>query len=179
MRNAYKMQKTGTHTRVSIKGFCDTLGRQHTDYNDHCGKLFFWFRYFLVSFVFREGDPCILMNYVWIKFQMLKLTNFDEHFQLWIWLHKDWWFLMEIRWMLPFISSCSVVAWLVFFCDRLWKVWNLQQQLVFWVVATQIFVIFTPNLRDMIQFDEHIFEMGWNHQLVFQFFDPPPGCNRE
>ena len=71
--------------------------------------------------------------------------------------------------------SSPTVAWL-----RGWsKVWNLQQQLVFWVVATQIFVIFTPNLRDMIQFDEHIFEMGWNHQLVFQFFDPPPGCNRE
>ena len=29
----------------------------------------------------------------------------------------------------------------------------------------QIFFIFTPILREMIQFDEHIFQMGWNHQL--------------
>ena len=28
------------------------------------------------------------------------------------------------------------------------------------------FFIFTPLLREMIQFDEHIFQMGWNHQLV-------------
>ena len=36
-----------------------------------------------------------------------------------------------------------------------------------WVVATQIFFIFTPKLGEMIQFDEHIFQRGWfNHQLV-------------
>ena len=30
-----------------------------------------------------------------------------------------------------------------------------------------IFDIFTPILGEMIQFDEHIFQMGWfNHQLV-------------
>ena len=30
----------------------------------------------------------------------------------------------------------------------------------------QIFLIFTPNPGEMIQFDEHIFQMGWfNHQL--------------
>ena len=29
-----------------------------------------------------------------------------------------------------------------------------------------IFFIFTPNLGEMMQFDEHIFQMGWfNHQL--------------
>ena len=34
----------------------------------------------------------------------------------------------------------------------------------------QIFFIFSPNLGDMIQFDDHIFQMGWfNHQLE-QFF---------
>ena len=27
-------------------------------------------------------------------------------------------------------------------------------------------LFFTPNLGEMIQFDEHIFQMGWNHQLV-------------
>ena len=38
---------------------------------------------------------------------------------------------------------------------------------VFWVVATQTFFIFTLILGEMIQFDEHIFQMGWfNHQLV-------------
>ena len=32
-------------------------------------------------------------------------------------------------------------------------------------VASNIF-IFTPNPGEMIQFDEHIFQMGWfNHQL--------------
>ena len=34
------------------------------------------------------------------------------------------------------------------------------------MVATQIFFIFTPIPGEMIQFDEHIFQMGWfNHQL--------------
>ena len=34
-----------------------------------------------------------------------------------------------------------------------------------WVVATQLFLISTPNFGEMIQFDEHIFQMGWfNHQ---------------
>ena len=34
-------------------------------------------------------------------------------------------------------------------------------------MATQIFFIATPNLGDDVQFDEHIFQMGWelNHQL--------------
>ena len=36
-----------------------------------------------------------------------------------------------------------------------------------WVVATQRFFIFTPNPGEMIQFDEHIFQVGWfNHQPV-------------
>ena len=37
-----------------------------------------------------------------------------------------------------------------------------------WVGARrwfQTFFIFTPILGEMIQFDEHIFQMGWNHQL--------------
>jgi len=29
----------------------------------------------------------------------------------------------------------------------------------------RILFIFTPNLGEMIQFDEHSFQMGWNHQL--------------
>ena len=40
----------------------------------------------------------------------------------------------------------------------------------FWMVATQIFLIFTPNLREMIQF-YFFFQMGWfNHQLDLDFF---------
>ena len=35
-----------------------------------------------------------------------------------------------------------------------------------WLVAIQIFFIFNPNPGGMIQFDEHIFQGGWNHQLV-------------
>ena len=30
----------------------------------------------------------------------------------------------------------------------------------------QIFFILTPNPGEMIQFDEHIFQLGWNHQPV-------------
>ena len=37
---------------------------------------------------------------------------------------------------------------------------------IIWVVATQRFFIFTPNLGEDSYFDEHIFQMGWNHQLV-------------
>ena len=41
---------------------------------------------------------------------------------------------------------------------------------IFGLVATQRFwKIFTPNPGEMIQFDEHIFQRGWNHQLVFDF----------
>jgi len=41
--------------------------------------------------------------------------------------------------------------------------------MVFWVVATQIFFIFIPILGEMIQFDEQIFQMGWfNHQAVLK-----------
>ena len=30
--------------------------------------------------------------------------------------------------------------------------------------------MFTPNLGEMIQFDQHIFQMGWfNHQLVMEY----------
>ncbi len=27
------------------------------------------------------------------------------------------------------------------------------------------FLIFTPKIGEMIQIDEHIFQLGWNHQL--------------
>ena len=44
--------------------------------------------------------------------------------------------------------------------------WELLGCNSFLLVATQIFFIFTPKIGEMIQFDEHIFQMGWNHQLV-------------
>ena len=34
-----------------------------------------------------------------------------------------------------------------------------------WVVVSNIFY-FHPYLRKMIHFDQHVFQMGWNHQLV-------------
>ena len=37
------------------------------------------------------------------------------------------------------------------------------------------FFIFTPILGEMIQFDEHFFQMGWNHQLD-QVFPGKRGC---
>ena len=50
------------------------------------------------------------------------------------------------------------------------------------VVSCFFFLImFTPKIGEMIQFDEHIFQMGWfNHQLVNHFkcffskLDVPP-----
>ena len=33
--------------------------------------------------------------------------------------------------------------------------------------AFKYFFIFTPILGEMIQFDDHIFHMGWNHQPVY------------
>ena len=53
------------------------------------------------------------------------------------------------------------------------QVLNFRMQILgiakgYWVVATQIVVIFTPNPGEMIQLDEHIFQMGWfNHQLGY------------
>ena len=45
-----------------------------------------------------------------------------------------------------------------------------------WMVATETFFIFTPIPGEMIQFDEHIFQMGWfNHQLDLvyrELYDP-------
>ena len=35
--------------------------------------------------------------------------------------------------------------------------------------TSNIFGIFTPILGEDSQFDEHIFQMGWNHQLVSQW----------
>ena len=41
----------------------------------------------------------------------------------------------------------------------------------FWVVATQTFFMFIPKFGEMIQFDDHIFQMGWfNHQHIFVVF---------
>ena len=38
-------------------------------------------------------------------------------------------------------------------------------------MVSNMFFMFTPILGEMIQFDEHIFQLGWNHQLpVVRFF---------
>ena len=99
-----------------------------------------------------------------------------------------WWFLGDAcrGWMISATQQHICWALLVLLsAGRLWNsilpgrqvgsrprgVWMLEkilisESLLNWVVATQIFFIFTPNLGEMIQFDEHIFQMGWNHQLV-------------
>ena len=43
------------------------------------------------------------------------------------------------------------------------------QSMVIQVVASNSFFIFTQITGDMIQFDAHIFQMGWNHQLAMFF----------
>jgi len=43
------------------------------------------------------------------------------------------------------------------------------RELIFGGGNSDIFLIFIPNFGEMIQFDEHIFQMGWfNHQLVME-----------
>ena len=43
------------------------------------------------------------------------------------------------------------------------------EDVIIWLVVSNIF-LFLPLLGEMIQFDEHIFQMGWfNHQLVIYF----------
>ncbi len=39
------------------------------------------------------------------------------------------------------------------------------------------YVLFSPLPGEMIQFDEHIFQMGWNHQLVLVFTPQIDGLN--
>ena len=36
-----------------------------------------------------------------------------------------------------------------------------------YVVVSRIFWMFTPKIGEMIQFHEHIFQMGWNDQRIF------------
>ena len=49
--------------------------------------------------------------------------------------------------------------------------------MIWWVVKLQICSIFTPKIGEDSQFDEHIFQMGWelNHQLGYT----PPKTNME
>ena len=78
---------------------------------------------------------------------------------------------------------CNFAEEMASWCWKTWfhprNNWPWKQQpfnilsnfgMIFWVVATQTFLEFSPLLPgEMIQFDEHIFHMGWfNHQLVFQ-----------
>ena len=57
------------------------------------------------------------------------------------------------------------VHWIFVASDVKWEPWNSISTLN-WMVATQTFFIFTPEPWGfMIQFDEHISQMGWfNHQ---------------
>ena len=42
-----------------------------------------------------------------------------------------------------------------------------------WLVATERFFMFSPKFGEMIQFDEHIFQVCWNHQLGKWKLHPP------
>ena len=66
------------------------------------------------------------------------------------------------RWKKHGKSEFDAVIWIQS------KDWNsISKMFVGWWWATQIFLIFTPILGEMIQSDDHIFQMGWfNHQLV-------------
>ena len=56
-------------------------------------------------------------------------------------------------------------------CDIM-KLFPPQKKCVFvylyWLVATHRFFMFTPIPGEMIQFDDHIFQIGWNHHLVYE-----------
>ena len=55
-----------------------------------------------------------------------------------------------------------------FFCLRVTApTWCVRQDRWF----QRLLLFSTPILREMIQFDEHIFQMGWNHQLVMNSWD--------
>ena len=45
----------------------------------------------------------------------------------------------------------------------------LVYQRVNWLGGGFKYFLFSPLFGDMIQFDEHIFQMGWNHQLEYDF----------
>ena len=42
-----------------------------------------------------------------------------------------------------------------------------------WWQLKYVFLNFTPKLGEMMKFDEHIFQMGWKHQLVWGFVHKP------
>ena len=48
---------------------------------------------------------------------------------------------------------------------KLWKLWKHHR--VFWVVVTQRFLEFSPRSLGKWSNLTNIFQMGWNHQLVF------------
>ena len=56
------------------------------------------------------------------------------------------------------------------------------QNLVVSVVATQLFFMFTPKFGEMMQFDEHVFQMDWlkpptSCSLIPNFVPQKFGCN--
>ena len=66
-------------------------------------------------------------------------------------LHAEW-----------FVTFKTVLLARICFCHLR----DLQRcENLIWVLVSRIFY-FHPYLGKMIQLDEHIFQMGWNHQLV-------------
>ena len=69
-----------------------------------------------------------------------------------------------------FKKTRSTAVFLRGFCNKLmdWSINSLAS-------GFQTCFIFTPKLREMIQFDEHIFQMGWSKHLpITNFLDFTP-----
>ena len=51
-----------------------------------------------------------------------------------------------------------------------WILWDS-----FWLMVSNMLYFCSPKLGEMIEFDEHFFQMGWNHQLFFlqRNIEPP------
>ena len=94
----------------------------------------------------------------------------------WLWRWKVLWkflhvfFLGKVKWInIRHLKRYFLLNMGIFHCHVSFQECTLPFLKLPWLVATQICFIFTPTyiLGEMIQFDEHIFQMGWfNHQLV-------------
>ena len=75
----------------------------------------------------------------------------------------NWRIIPVSKWLITMVSPLVAYTWEL-----------LTSWLTFWVVVSNIF-IFTPILGEMIQFDEHIFEMGgFYHQAALYPKNPDP-----
>ena len=119
---------------------------------------------------------------VWMRWQMLETTKktpgclgvkrtWDEkptssqHF----WCYRCWWWmrlaLLAKPRQLELLENVEYNFWLPGWVSRTPKV----SKEIFWVVATQIFFVFTPKIGEDEPILTNIFQRGWNHQVVLFF----------